>query len=88
MLIWKGYGFLVPLVSLFSVIFVPTLLGKFTGGMENWMVSAGLVLAGFVIWFITQKLTSRSFHTFFFLRMDYWAYVVGFIGLVSFFIAK
>ncbi|OGE31359.1 hypothetical protein A2631_05965 [Candidatus Daviesbacteria bacterium RIFCSPHIGHO2_01_FULL_44_29] len=87
MFIWRGYGFLVPLVSLFSVILVPTLLGKFTGGTENWMVSAGFVLAGFVIWFMTQKLTSRAYHTFFFLRMDYWAYVIGALGLVSFFAA-
>jgi len=59
MLIWKGWGILVPVIYLLITTAVRE--GLSTAGMEgNLAVAVGIVLSAIVVWFVGRKLNNPA----------------------------
>ena len=99
MIIWKGYGFLVLLITI-AIGAVISLIFIGLGSTEDWGAAVGAIISGGVIWVVGNKLNSeeknRIFidkqtgqeilvkpeHSLFFLKMQYWAFIVSGFGLI------
>lgn len=92
-LIWKGWGILVPIIALVTLMFVA---GHTYGPLVAGLVSAvavaviGCKLNGrpgrLVVDAETgQKIELKGVHSFFFIKMEYWAFVLATAGIVSVF---
>ncbi len=99
MIIWKGWGILVLLIgALFAVPLgfgATSLLGPESAGFG---VGLGLALASVAVFFVGQKLNApvqgfhpgtgqpvlyRNAHTFFFVPMQYWAFILPVIAVAA-----
>jgi hypothetical protein len=97
--IWRGYGFLVPLITIVVVGVMSVLFGAIFKTTQPYGVAIGALAAAAALWFagnsfnspakdriMIDKLTGQEFilkpsHSFFFIKMQYWAYIVGVIGV-------
>ena len=97
--IWKGYGFLVPLITIVLVGVTSVLFSALFHTVQPYGVCIGLLAAAAALWFAGNKLNSpdkervmidkatgqewiiKPSHSFFFVKVQYWAYVVAAIGL-------
>jgi hypothetical protein len=99
MFIWKGYGFLVAVITVISCAMF-TMLFKSFNGYESLGEGVGATFAGPIIWIIGKSLndpkkyrymidqrTGReiivsSNHSMFFIKMQYWAFIIGGLGIL------
>jgi hypothetical protein len=99
MIIWKGYGILVLIITLAIAALFNSI---FTGfGINGEMGAAiGVILSGIAIWYagrwfnapekaqsLIDKKSGREIlikpdHSLFFIKMQYWAFIVGGIGMI------
>ena len=98
LIIWRGLGFLV-LVITFAFAFGANLLAnKFRGDdywqQNAWPLAVSLALAGTVCWFLGRKLNKPASkdagehrrtwtHDLFFLRMEWWAFPLIAVAVAS-----
>lgn len=99
MIIWKGWGILVLLIgAVFTIPLgfgAASLLGTESAGFG---AGLGLLLAAVAVFFVGQKLNApvqgfhpatgqpvlyRNAHTFFFVPMQYWAFVLPVIAVAA-----
>lgn len=99
LIIWRGYGFLVPLITILIVGVTSVVFTSVFKPTQPYGVCIGAFAAAAALWFagnsfnspakdrvMIDKLTGQEFilkhnHSFFFIKMQYWAYIVGAIGL-------
>jgi len=97
--IWRGYGFLVPLITIALVGITSVLFSAIFRTTQPYGVCIGALAAAVAIWYtgnsfnshakdrvMIDKITGQEFiikpnHSLFFIKMQYWAYIVGAIGL-------
>lgn len=97
--IWRGYGFLVPLITIVLVGVTSVLFSSIFNTTQPYGVCIGALAAAVAIWYagnsfnspakdrvMIDKATGQEFlikpnHSLFFIKMQYWAYIVGAIGL-------
>jgi len=64
MLIWKGYGFLVPLITFFVCLLMEYSLQLvfFKGyySLQKWPITLALIIAAIPIWFIGKRLNKNT----------------------------
>jgi hypothetical protein len=64
MLIWKGYGFLVPLITFFICFLMEYSLELvfFKGyySLQKWPISLALIIAAIPVWFLGKRLNKNS----------------------------
>lgn len=104
MLIWRGWGILVPFIS--SVIIILFHLGL-PGGLipyeyTDLSTTIGVVVNSLVLWFLGKRLNRptgdvyihketgeevviRPNHSFFFIKIEYWAFIIPILGLIVWF---
>ena len=106
MIVWKGYGILVPiatiLVCLGMQLGLDNLFYKGYYNTEKWPIPLALSISAVIIWFVGRRLnkdTERTLvdpktgeevklvtnHTFFWIKVEYWAPIVFILGLWDFF---
>ncbi len=54
MIIWRGYGFLVFIVTIVCVLVFGTIFNK-AGVNDDYGAGLGLIVAGIIIWFLGKK---------------------------------
>lgn len=54
MIIWKGYGFLVFIVTLICIFLFGTIFSK-AGMNDDYGAGVGLIVAGIISWFLGKK---------------------------------
>ena len=99
MIIWKGYGILVLVIS-FALCALLNLVFSSMGLMEDIGVAVGALISGISIWFVGnkfnatektktlidkqtgQEFTLKPDHSLFFIKMQYWAFIIGGLGLI------
>jgi hypothetical protein len=78
-IIWRGYGFLMPLIWLAGLLATYGLVGHQTYESHAWpKVLAGIVTAIAIGWTgatLNQNRPAGNKHTFFFMNMEAWAVV-------------
>ena len=97
--IWRGYGFLVPLITILIVGVTSVVFSAIFKDTPPYGVAIGFLGAAAALWFagnsfnspakdrvMVDKATGQEFimkpsHSFFFIKMQYWAYIVGAIGV-------
>jgi len=97
--IWKGYGFLVPIITIALVGFTSVLFSSVFTTTQPYGVCIGALAAAVAIWYagnsfnspakdrvMIDKATGQEWiikpdHSLFFIKMQYWAYIVGAIGV-------
>jgi hypothetical protein len=105
MFIWRGYGFLVPLITFLICLLMEYSLELifFKGyyNLQKWPISLALFIAAIPVWFAGKRLNQNSerilldpktgeevklvsTHSFFWIRMEYWAPILAAIGIISF----
>ncbi len=107
MIIWSGWGLIVPgialIVALVMTLIFENILGL-TGIMDTkWMTSLWWIISGVICWYtgnnlnkptgriFIDKATGQEFregggqHRLFFIRVEYWAIVMGLVAITSFF---
>ena len=102
MIIWKGYGFLVLVITV-AIGALLSLLFSSMGSSEDTGAAVGAIISGLTIWFVGKKMNApdkaRTFidkesgqelnikpnHSLFFIKMQYWAFIIGGIGLIMLF---
>jgi len=79
LIIWRGLGFLVPVIWLASTLVTYMVLGNGTYEHNGWpKFVAGLVAALAIGWAgvkLNGQRTAGDTHTFFFLSMEVWAFI-------------
>ncbi|RYY25634.1 MAG: hypothetical protein EOP41_05075 [Sphingobacteriaceae bacterium] len=101
-IIWRGYGFLVPIITIVTGALVTVLFHIVSKSSEPWGISVGSFVAAAIIWFWGKKLNDpaknkilvdkatgqelilKPNHSLFFIKMQYWAFVIGGLGMVTF----
>ncbi len=99
MIIWKGYGFLVLVISI-AIGAIVSLIFANIGSTEDIGAGVGALISGGVIWIVGNKLNASSKnkifidkqtgqeilvkpdHSMFFIKMQYWAFIIGGIGII------
>ena len=97
--IWRGYGFLVPVIAVVPVVLIGVLFSSIFKTAPPYGIPIGTLVAAVALWYagnsfnspakdrvMIDKLTGQEFilkpsHSFFFIKMQYWAYIVGAIGV-------
>lgn len=84
MVIWSGWGIIVPVIYLLVItIFRETL--KMVGVDDNIALSAGVLTAAVAVWFAGKRLNNsdrdktsslQKRHTLFWLKVEYWAFII------------
>ena len=97
MLIWRGWGILVPLISVLALL----LAVPFSGEAAKYGLAFSQAVAAIAIWFVGKSLNGKpgrimvdqetgetvelkSKHSFFFINMEYWAFAAAAIATVFF----
>lgn len=87
MKVWQGWGIIVPFifVAVLAAMYVMVenvfLVGYFT--MYRWPILVSLCLSATLVWFLGRHLNRvEKAHSFFFLRLEYWAFVFMGIDIV------
>ena len=97
MIIWRGWGFLAFLYAFAAFAMVMMVTDALVpGGNLPFLFGSGLLLAAVATWFTglllnqsgprrklaaVNELTNR--HTFFFIPLQYWGFVLGALAMVS-----
>lgn len=89
MIIWRGFGILVLVVTFGCSLAAQLLSDKLSGTPEYWETHAwplatALASAGAIVWAVGMYLARRpvpSPHDFFFIPMKYWGILLGAIGV-------
>lgn len=92
MIIWRGWGILVLLIAAAIAVPCGIVAGSLMGSQASGLGGAvGCVLAAVAVYFVGQKLNApkqgfhpatgqpveyRNSHTFFFVPMQYWAFIL------------
>jgi hypothetical protein len=97
--IWRGYGFLVPIITIFTVGLISVVFTSIFKTTQPYGVCIGAFAAAVAIWFTGSKFNSptknrvmidkatgqeflvRPNHSLFFIKMQYWAFIIAAIGL-------
>jgi hypothetical protein len=86
LIIWRGLGFLVPVIWLASAVLTNVLVGGVTYEHNGWPKFVAGLVAALVIGWAGGKLNahraSGGTHTFFFLNMEVWAWISLFFGII------
>ncbi|SIO84667.1 hypothetical protein [Nocardiopsis sp. JB363] len=97
MIIWRGWGILVPLIAAVLAVPCAAIVAEATGQQHLGGIGAGVgfLLAAVAVFFAGRKLNTpkrgfhpatgqpveyRNSHTFFFVPMQYWAFVLPLAG--------
>ncbi|WP_462264557.1 hypothetical protein [Mucilaginibacter sp.] len=101
-IVWRGYGFLVPLIALVVVAVVHLLFNALFSTVQPWGICLGLAAAAAALWFtgirlnsplknrtVVDKATGQEFlitpsHSFFFIKIQYWAYIAAAVAIILF----
>src|SRR6266542_584087 len=108
MIIWKGWGILVVVITVATSIVVQGVVGVAFGDPQfykthDWPKGVALLSAAAAVYFAGryfnnkpgrvmidkatgQEIVLRRVHSLFFIRMEYWAFVLAAIGVVVLFI--
>ena len=108
LLVWKGWGYLVVVITLGILIAVQFAVDRAFGDphfytLHGWPKGIGMLLSAAAIYFaarhfkaqpartLIDKATGREFvlrreHSFMFVPMEYWTFILAAIGLVLFFV--
>jgi hypothetical protein len=84
-LIWKGLGCLVPLITVLVMVVVSGVLGVFFGKQANHSLENGIgifvtfIISGGICWLVGQKL--RDQHDFFFIPIRWWGVILAVLSL-------
>ncbi|ACN13534.1 hypothetical protein HRM2_04160 [Desulforapulum autotrophicum HRM2] len=96
MLVWKGWGIVVPLVYV-GVVIAAREASRAAGISDNIAIWAGVILSAVLVWFAGRKLNDPSkakrvfdaetgqemllcdTHTFFWIKAEYWAFIIPLI---------
>jgi hypothetical protein len=85
--IWRGFGFLVPVMLIGFPVLAAELFGENTYEQHAWPKLLAFVAAAIAILLAGDKLNrnrpSGNTHTFFFLDMEVWALISVVIGIVA-----
>jgi hypothetical protein len=102
MIIWKGYGFLVPVIAIVVGALISLLFGGLFNMNPSWTACIASFAAAAAVWFVGKKFndpakdrvmidkqTGQEFiikpdHTLFFIKMQYWAFVLAAFGVLTF----
>lgn len=104
MLIWTGWGILVPFISGTMIVFFNFVLPGWLIPYEytSYSTVIGILVNSFVLWFLGKRLNRptgdvyihketgqevvvRPNHSFFFIKIEYWAFIIPVIGLIILF---
>jgi hypothetical protein len=103
MIIWSGWGWLVPVLA-FVVSLVFEAVTEASTGKDQfyqnqpWLLAVAMVVAGTAVWFLSayfdkkqgrvvidkatgKELVLRSSHSFFFIPMRFWAFLLPLFGV-------
>lgn len=93
MLVWKGFGFVVPLIYLLLTTAIREGLSA-VGTEDNLALAVGVVLSAISVWFVGKKMNNpdrakrvidvengeeillMNTHTLFWVKVEYWAFIV------------
>lgn len=86
---WKGKGWLVPIIifgcSLFMEVISESVAGDSNYYQESkYMLMFALLLASAVILVLDKFILKSEEHTFMFLDIRYWTFIIALLGLGSF----
>jgi hypothetical protein len=99
-IIWRGYGFLVPIITLVVTAVVHLIVTAIFAPVQPWGICMGLLTSAVALWFAGMKFNSPSknrvmidkatgqeflltqSHSLFFIKMQYWSFIVGTIGII------
>jgi hypothetical protein len=106
MIIWSGYGFLVPISAFAFFLILETFSEKITNDAEYYqnnplIMYVGLILTAIICYFVGayfnknegrrlidketgEEVIFKKRHTFFFIPIKYWAYILPVLGLLFF----
>ncbi|RYE27747.1 MAG: hypothetical protein EOP42_18795 [Sphingobacteriaceae bacterium] len=100
-IIWRGYGFLVPIITVVTGALITVLIHFVFKTNQPWGISLGSFVSAAIIWFWGKKLNDpaknrimvdkatgqelilKPNHSLFFLKMQYWAFLVAALGMVT-----
>jgi hypothetical protein len=94
--VWRGLGYLVPLITLLSMVAMEALMRATTGNLHfyqahGWPKLLGLWLAGTAVWLFGQSLAKKreaQEHSFMGAPMHYWAPVLAVAGVAAAFMIE
>lgn len=99
--IWRGYGFLVPIITIVVGALVTVLFHLIFKNNQPWGLSVGSFVSAAIIWFWGKKLNDpaknrvmidkatgqelilKPNHSLFFIKMQYWAFLVAALGVIT-----
>jgi hypothetical protein len=86
LIVWRGFGILVPLMMAGSMLLAMALFGGHTYEQHGWPKLLAFLMAAIAIGWAGSKLNrnrpSGSTHSFFFIDMEVWAIISVIIGVV------
>jgi hypothetical protein len=79
MLIWSGFGILVPIITFVTIFVAKMVIDTIFGASAAFLPNLLVCLAPLVVlWFLGKSLNKNGAdHTFFFIRIEYWGVMMA-----------